>query len=51
LDPYEKSLRAFGNYNLPNSYVIDAQGQVRLTWIGPITLETLEMYITPLLEQ
>jgi len=50
LDPYEKSLRATGNFNLPNSYVIDAQGQVRLTWTGPINRESLELYVTPLLE-
>jgi peroxiredoxin len=51
MDPNEDSLRAFQNQSLPNSYVIDAQGQVRLAWTGPINRETLEKYITPLLEQ
>jgi len=51
LDPSEKSLSSTGNYNLPNSYVIDAQGQIRLTWTGPINYETLEKYVTPLLEE
>jgi thiol-disulfide isomerase/thioredoxin len=51
LDPYEKSLRAFNSISLPNSVVIDAQGQVRLAWTGPITYKTLEKYVTPLLEE
>jgi hypothetical protein len=51
LDPYEKSLKAFKNFSLPSSSVIDAQGQVRLTWTGPITYEMLEKYVTPLLEE
>ena len=49
LDPHNASLRAFGNGNLPNSYVIDRTGTVRYAWTGPIDRETLEQYITPLL--
>jgi cytochrome c biogenesis protein CcmG/thiol:disulfide interchange protein DsbE len=50
LDPQNVSIKIFKNYNLPNSYVIDRNGQVRYTWTGGISLENLEKYITPLLE-
>jgi len=50
LDPQNKSIRVFKNYNLPNSYVIDRDGVVRFTWTGGISLDNLEKYITPLLE-
>jgi cytochrome c biogenesis protein CcmG, thiol:disulfide interchange protein DsbE len=49
LDPGGKSTRAFKNSNLPNSYVIDRTGTVRLTWTGQINRDMLEKYITPLL--
>jgi peroxiredoxin len=51
LDPKIKAVAAFRNRSLPNSYVIDADGQVRLAWTGPISREMLERYLTPLLEQ
>jgi cytochrome c biogenesis protein CcmG, thiol:disulfide interchange protein DsbE len=51
LDPNQDALRAFRNSGLPNSYVIDKQGVVRLAWTGAIKLETLEQYVTPLLEE
>jgi cytochrome c biogenesis protein CcmG, thiol:disulfide interchange protein DsbE len=41
----------FKNDALPSSYVIDRQGQVRLAWVGPISRELLEQYVTPLLEE
>jgi cytochrome c biogenesis protein CcmG, thiol:disulfide interchange protein DsbE len=50
LDPQNKSIRVFKNYNLPNSYVIDRDGVVRFAWTGGISLKNLEKYITPLLE-
>lgn len=50
LDPQSKSIRVFKNYNLPNSFVIDREGVVRFAWTGGISLENLEEYITPLLE-
>ena len=49
LDPKGASLRAFGNGNLPNSYVIDRSGTVRYAWTGEINGATLEKYVTPLL--
>jgi thiol-disulfide isomerase/thioredoxin len=49
LDPKGYSASAFKNNSLPNSYVIDRSGTVRLTWTGQINRETLEKYVTPLL--
>lgn len=51
VDANQRALTAFRNMALPNSYVIDRKGQVRLAWNGAITLDTLEKYITPLLEE
>lgn len=51
LDPDGKGVRAFRNPGLPNSYVIDSDGQVRLAWNGPISREMLEEHVTPLLEE
>jgi len=42
------SLQAFRSPNLPNSFVIDRNGTVRLAWVGEINLEMLEKYVTPL---
>ena len=49
LDPRRDSLSAFGNGNLPNSYVIDRQGMVRYAWTGEINLAMLEKYVTPII--
>lgn len=51
LDPDGDSLKAFRNSSLPNSYVIDRSGTVRLMWTGEITKEALEKYVTPLLDE
>ena len=51
LDPRIKAVAAFGNRSLPNSYVIDGDGQMRLAWTGLIGREMLENYVTPLLEE
>ena len=51
LDPHITALEAFDNWNLPNSYIIDRQGVVRLSWTGGINQPTLEQYVTPLLEE
>ena len=40
---------AFRNESLPSSYVIDRKGIVRLAWVGEISQEMLEKYVTPLL--
>jgi len=51
LDPDVKALKVFQNFGLPNSYVIDRDGIVRLAWSGEINRETLEEFVTPLLEE
>jgi cytochrome c biogenesis protein CcmG, thiol:disulfide interchange protein DsbE len=51
LDPAGASLKAFGNGNLPNSYVIDRSGTVRYAWTGEISRDMLEKYVTPLLAE
>ncbi len=51
LDPDGVSLKAFGNGNLPNSYVIDRSGTVRYAWTGEISRDMLEKYVTPLLAE
>ena len=51
LDPDGASLKAFGNGNLPNSYVIDRSGTVRYAWTGEISRKMLEKYVTPLLAE
>lgn len=49
LDPNGASLKAIGNGSLPNSYVIDTGGTVRLAWSGEVSLAVLEKYVTPLI--
>jgi cytochrome c biogenesis protein CcmG/thiol:disulfide interchange protein DsbE len=51
LDPNGDSINAFGNGNLPNSYVIDRTGMVRYAWTGEISKDMLEKYVTPLIEE
>jgi cytochrome c biogenesis protein CcmG, thiol:disulfide interchange protein DsbE len=51
LDPDGASLKAFGNGNLPNSFVLDHSGTVRYAWTGEISRDMLEKYITPLLAE
>ncbi|HWQ83339.1 MAG TPA: TlpA disulfide reductase family protein [Anaerolineales bacterium] len=51
VDTRQQALAAFRNMALPNSYVMDRAGQVRLAWNGAISLETLDKYVTPLLEE
>jgi len=51
LDPNGAALNAFRNANLPNSYVIDRTGTVRLAWTGQISLTMLEKYVTPLIAE
>lgn len=51
LDPNGAALDAFKNGSLPNSYVIDRTGTVRLAWTGEISLAMLEKHVTPLIEE
>lgn len=49
VDTETTALEAFHNASLPNSYVIDRTGTVRLAWIGEISMPMLELHVTPLL--
>lgn len=49
IDLKNASLRAFGTGGLPNSFVIDRKGTVRLAWVGEINRATLEKYVTPII--
>lgn len=51
LDPENKSLITFQHSSLPNSFVIDRKGNLRLAWLGAINGATLEKYVTPLLKE
>ncbi len=51
LDPQQKATEAFQNDGLPSSYILDETGTVRLMWNGPISLQMLEKYVTPLLKE
>lgn len=49
LDPWQESIKAFQAPSLPNSFVIDQGGIVRLAWTGAISQGMLERYVTPLI--
>jgi peroxiredoxin len=49
LDPTGLALRSFKNNALPSSYVIDETGTVRYLWMGAVSREALETFVTPLL--
>jgi thiol-disulfide isomerase/thioredoxin len=50
LDPkYVATEQAFQSMNLPSSYVIDRSGIIRLRWLGEISDEMLEKYVTPII--
>lgn len=51
IDLKNASLRAFGTGGLPNSFVIDRQGTVRLAWVGEINRAMLEKYVTPIISE
>jgi cytochrome c biogenesis protein CcmG, thiol:disulfide interchange protein DsbE len=50
LDAHNKALDAFRNQRLPNSYLIDRDGTVRLAWTGAISRQMLDKYVTLFLE-
>ena len=50
LDPtYIATEQAFKTLNLPSSFVIDRQGNIRLMWVGGINRRTLEQHVTPII--
>ena len=51
LDEQYLSEKAFKTINLPSSFVIDRTGTVRLMWIGAISQQTLEKYVSPIIRE
>ncbi len=52
VDPtYQATDHAFKTADLPSSYVIDRNGQVRLEWVGAISEPNLEKYVTPIIKE
>lgn len=52
LDPtYQATDQAFKTINLPSSYVIDRNSKIRLEWVGAISEQNLENYVTPLIKE
>lgn len=49
LDEGYKSEKALGTINLPSSWVIDREGTIRLSWVGAISRNMLEKYVTPII--
>jgi cytochrome c biogenesis protein CcmG/thiol:disulfide interchange protein DsbE len=41
----------FGVYGVPETYVIDKNGQIRKRFVGPLTEESLQRELLPLLKQ
>lgn len=50
LDTGSQASLAFNTMNLPSSYVIDRNGQVRLMWIGGISKRNLEKYVPEIIK-
>ena len=50
-DPKWVATNTYGISDLPTSYVIDRGFNVRLLWLGPVSLEKLEQYVTPFLKK
>jgi peroxiredoxin len=50
LDPtYIATEQAFNTRNLPTSFVIDRSGTIRLQWVGGISRQMLDQYVSPLI--
>jgi cytochrome c biogenesis protein CcmG, thiol:disulfide interchange protein DsbE len=41
----------FGVYGVPETYVIDSTGRIRRRFVGPLTAETVDKELLPLLKQ
>ncbi len=50
-DPMGRVSVDYGVYGVPETYVIDQAGVIRLKHIGPVTRETVEKKIAPLVKE
>lgn len=51
LDEDYLAQRVFNTFSLPGSFVIDRQGRVRLTWVGGVSEDFLEKYVTKFIKE
>lgn len=51
LDENYLAQRVFNTFSLPSSFVIDREGRVRLTWVGGVSEEFLEKYVTQFIKE
>jgi thiol-disulfide isomerase/thioredoxin len=51
LDITSSAGRSFNTMNLPSTYVIDRNGQVRLMWIGGISEKNLEKFVPDVIKE
>ncbi|MGE0237846.1 MAG: DsbE family thiol:disulfide interchange protein [Parvibaculaceae bacterium] len=49
-DPSGRTAVDWGVYGVPESFLVDGQGVIRLKWIGPLTAEALKKDIIPKIE-
>ncbi|MFZ5673922.1 MAG: DsbE family thiol:disulfide interchange protein [Pseudomonadota bacterium] len=50
-DPNGRAAVDWGVYGVPESFLVDGQGTIRLKWIGPLTREALTNQIIPKIEE
>ena len=50
-DPYATSGIDWGVYGVPETFVIDADGVIRFKHIGPVTHESLEREVMPVIRE
>ena len=51
LDPDGRTGSDFGVYGVPETYVIDKNGDIRKRFVGPLTAEVLDQELLPLLKE
>ncbi|MCY3877673.1 MAG: DsbE family thiol:disulfide interchange protein [Rhodobacteraceae bacterium] len=49
-DPEGRAALQWGVYGVPETFIVDADGIVRLRWAGPITRNVLENHIVPAID-
>ncbi len=50
-DPTGRAAVDWGVYGVPESFLVDGQGTIRLKWIGPLSREALTTQIIPKIEE
>jgi cytochrome c biogenesis protein CcmG/thiol:disulfide interchange protein DsbE len=50
-DPTGRAAVDWGVYGVPESFLVDGEGTIRLKWIGPLSREALKTHIIPKIEE